>query len=107
VTGHQAARSFFKEHTPFDSLSIDDAPACPGVYLLYSGERLIYIGLAESGSTIRQCLQEHKKGSQSDCTSAATGFDYEVSASARRLYLSYLAIYREWSGGLSPACNEP
>ena len=34
-----------------------EAPASPGVYLLYRADRLIYIGLAEANNTIRQCLQ--------------------------------------------------
>jgi hypothetical protein len=34
------------EHVPFDASNVAQAPASPGVYLLYRGHRLIYIGVA-------------------------------------------------------------
>jgi hypothetical protein len=94
------------EHLPFDSRNVADAPACPGVYLLYRGHRLIYIGLAATGASIRQCLQRHLRGEYGSCTHSATEFDYETSAYAPWLYRHYLAVYLEATGGLLPDCNE-
>jgi len=94
------------EHLPFNARHVEQAPAKPGVYLLYRGHRLIYIGLAAAGGTIRQCLQQHLRGEGGPCTRTATDFDYETSAYASWLYRHYIAIYLEATGGLLPACNE-
>lgn len=78
----------------------------PGVYLLYYGHRLIYIGLAAPACTIRECLGEHLRGERGACTASATEFDYESSVSAPRLYRHYMAIYMGTTGGLMPECND-
>src|SRR5688572_23262739 len=90
------------EHTPFDARNVDQAPAKPGVYLLYRGHRVIYIGLAAPGGTIRQCLQRHLRGEGGRCTRTATDFDYETSAHASWLYRHYVAVYLEATDGLLP-----
>lgn len=94
------------EHVPLDAQSVAAAPASPGVYLLYRGHRLIYIGLADAGSTIRQCLRHHLRGDGGLCTQAATEFDYETSADPAPLYRHYLAVYVHTTGGLLPECND-
>ena len=94
------------EHVAFTEQGVADAPAMPGVYLLYCQHRLIYIGLAPPGSTIRRCLAEHLRGERGACTAAATEFDYESSVCATRLYRHYMAIYLEATGGLIPECND-
>jgi len=94
------------EHAPFNARSVGDAPALPGVYLLYRGHRLVYIGLASTGSTIQECLQRHLRGEGGASTSAATEFDYEISAAAPQLYRHYLAVYMTASGGLMPEGND-
>jgi hypothetical protein len=93
------------EHLPFDARGVAEAPASPGVYLLYRGHRLIYIGLAAAGATIRQSLQRHLNGEGGPCTHAATEFDYETSGDAPLLYRHYLAVYLGATGGLLPDCN--
>lgn len=93
------------EHVPFDAHGVADAPASPGVYLLYRGHRLIYIGLAAAGATIRECLRRHLRGEEGPCTYAATEFDYETSAYAHSLYRHYMAVYLDATGGLLPDCN--
>ena len=91
------------EHAPFNARSVGEAPALPGVYLLYRGHRLIYIGLASAGSTIQECLQQHLCGESSASTSAATEFDYEISVAAPQLYRHYLAVYMTASGEIGRA----
>jgi hypothetical protein len=102
----QRAAATIGEHLPFDARNVDKAPASPGVYLLYRSHRLIYLGLAAPGTTIRQCLYEHLRGDGSPCTRAATEFDYETSAYAFWLYRHYVAVYLDATGGLLPDCNK-
>ena len=93
------------EHVPFDAQRIAETPAAPGVYLLYRQHRLIYIGHAPAGTTIRARLERHLRGEAGACTQAATEFDYETSAYADWLYRHYLAVYLDATGGLLPDCN--
>jgi hypothetical protein len=62
------------------------------VYLLYRGERLIHIGFAARGVTIRGELLRHLRGADPG-TRSATDFDCEPSASPQALYQHYLAVY--------------
>jgi hypothetical protein len=93
------------EHVPFDVRSVARAPAAPGVYLLYRGHRLIYIGVAAGGASIRGCLRQHLGGERGPCTSLATEFDYEASAVPLPLYRHYVGVYLHATGGLLPDCN--
>jgi hypothetical protein len=94
------------EHIPFDARAVAEAPTSPGVYLLYCRHRLIYIGRASAGATIRQCLERHLRGEAGRCTRAATEFDYEASRQPVPLYRHYLAVYLGATGGVLPDCNE-
>lgn len=94
------------EHVPFHARNVAEAPEAPGVYLLYRGHRLVYIGLAAACATIRQCLQRHLRGEGGPCTHRATEFDYETSAYASWRYRHYIAVYLDATGGLLPDCNE-
>jgi hypothetical protein len=90
---------------PFHARCVDGAPASPGVYLLYRGHRLIYIGLAAGGASIRERLRWHLRGAGGACTRSATEFDYEAAADAVPLYRHYLAVYLDATGGRLPDCN--
>jgi hypothetical protein len=94
------------EHVAFHGRSVAQAPEAPGVYLLYRGHRLVYIGLAAAGATIRRSLRQHLRGEGGPCTQSATEFDYEASAEPVALYRHYLAVYLDATGGLLPDCNE-
>jgi hypothetical protein len=94
------------EHLALDAANVAKAPALPGVYLLYRGHRLIYIGVAANGDTIRHRLQHHLGGASGPCAESATQFDYEADADPLPLYWFYRNIYREMTGGLVPECNE-
>jgi hypothetical protein len=103
---HAAPAARLGEHVPFVSRSVAEAPASPGVYLLYRAHRLIYIGLAAVGATIQERLRYHLRGGGGPCTRSATEFDYETSADPVPLYRHYVAVYLDASGGLLPDCNE-
>jgi hypothetical protein len=94
------------EHLPFDARHVAEAPAAPGVYLLYRGHRLIYIGLAAAGATIRERLRHHLGGNGDACTRSASEFDYEASVDPIALYRHYIGVYLSATAGLLPDCNE-
>ena len=94
------------EHVPFDARNVAEAPAAPGVYLLYRGHRLIYIGVAAAGATICDRLLHHLRGDGGRCTRSASEFDYEVSADPIALYRHYVDVYLAATAGLLPDCNE-
>lgn len=93
-------------HAPFVSRHVEEAPALPGVFLLYRSGRLIYLGLAGPGGSIRERLRQHLRGDAGSCTRAATEFDYEASADPVALYRHYLAVYLGTSAGRLPDCNQ-
>jgi hypothetical protein len=106
MKGNGAERTRLGEHVPLNAAGVALAPMLPGVYLLYRGHRLIYLGFAAPGYSIRQCLGEHLRGERGACTAAATEFDYESSGSPSQLYRHYMAIYMDATGGLMPECND-
>ena len=91
---------------PFTDAAIDLSPAAPGVYLLYQNGRLLYIGLAVNGSSIREELASHRRGAHGECTRDATAFSYELAPDPRALHRRYLASHRERHDGRLPAGNE-
>jgi hypothetical protein len=91
---------------PFTAPAIDLSPAEPGVYLLYCDGRLIYIGVAVNGASIRQELGSHFRGARGDGTREATAFSYELTPDPRALHRRYLDTHRDRYGGRMPAANE-
>jgi hypothetical protein len=90
---------------PFTEAAVDVSPAAPGVYLLYQDGRLIYVGVAVNGSSIRQELASHLSGACGECTCRATAFLYEIAADPLRLHRYYVAAHRQRYGGRLPPCN--
>jgi excinuclease UvrABC nuclease subunit len=83
------------------------APRRSGVYVLYTGDDLIYIGRAQGGnSTIRSCLESHLEGGEGPCTQAFTQYRYETTRAdvgrERELFREYK---REHNSEL-PKCND-
>lgn len=59
--------------------NVDQVPEAPGVYALYEGGQVIYVGAAIGrGETIRSRLREHLAGSQPPGRATAKAFSYEV-----------------------------
>jgi hypothetical protein len=94
-----------REQVPFDAPNVAEAPATAGVYFLYSGHRMIYIGVAANGATIQERLECHLRGDDSTCTERATGFACEPARDPLPLYWAYMNVYRGGVGGLLPDCN--
>lgn len=62
-----------------------------GVYLLWQGGEVIYIGRTGAGQNLRQCLLDHQSGALGPCTAAATHYSWEVTAEAVERYLDLLS----------------
>ena len=65
----------------FNRATIEHAPEKPGVYGLFQGEELIFIGrAADRGEhSIRELLRRHQDGAFGDCTMKATHYTWEIS----------------------------
>jgi hypothetical protein len=72
--------------------SIGTAPEQEGVYALYQGNELIYIGKAEQGGSIKSSLQNHLSGVD-PCTRTATAYRYEICDNPRHREELYLQVY--------------
>ena len=91
----------------FSEDNIAHAPEEAGVYALYRGDSLIYIGRAEGGltvTTIRAHLKNHQAGHFGPLASQATHYRCEVHpdpvAREHELLREYEALH-----GHPPACN--
>ena len=55
------------------------APEETGVYALWHGDEMIYVGRApEKAQGIQHCLIEHLQGSRGACTANATHYSWEI-----------------------------
>jgi hypothetical protein len=89
----------------FDEASVSAAPAAPGVYFLYGGERLLYVGIAVHGTGIRQELEKHRRGDHGPRTRAATAFEYELTRDPVVASREYLLAHMAQNRGRLPPCN--
>jgi hypothetical protein len=90
---------------PFSAERVSSAPHSPGVYFLSRRHRLIFIGLAPPGTTVRAALLAHLWGEACACTREATEFEYDCSPNSAALHRYYMDSYRLRTGGLVPQCN--
>ena len=91
----------------FSEEDIGRAPEESGVYALYQGDRLIYIGRAEGGlaiTTIRAHLKNHQAGHFGPLASQATHYRCEVHPHPVAREHELLAEY-EARHGQPPPCN--
>ena len=90
----------------FTEDNVEKAPDKPGVYALYDGDELIYIGRAMGeGVTIRSRLQDHKSGREGPCTKGASHYKRALTPSPAAREKALLIEYRKAKGEL-PRCNE-
>ena len=57
------------EYAPYD---------VSGVYVLWEGDEVIYIGRTGNARNIRSCLLEHLDGTRGSCTRTATHYSWEI-----------------------------
>jgi hypothetical protein len=94
-----------KTRYPFTRNMIAGAPKDMGVYALWRGDRLIYIGRAlGGGTTISSRLNEHMSGALCDCSRQATHYSWEIVLQPIVRELELLEEHRKAAGALPP-CN--
>ncbi len=105
----EAVPSFFTSNdtsaTPFTPEHLALAPAATGVYFLYRGERLVYIGVAVHGTGIRHELHNHLRGSYGPPTQNVTAYGYELTRDPIVVKHEYLEMHKASFGGRLPAYN--
>ena len=65
----------------FNRRMLDNAPDEFGVYALFYGEELVYVGAAQ-GTSIKACLILHQDGALGECTMKATKYTWEITRHA-------------------------
>ncbi len=87
--------------------NLKSAPKSHGVYILYEGDRLIYIGRAAGKDvTINSRLNSHASGSEGACTKAFTHYRREKTENAEARETELLEEYKQANNGQRPACND-
>jgi excinuclease UvrABC nuclease subunit len=93
------------DRLPFVAALVDSAPTANGIYVLYEGEELIYVGRAVGlYVTIRSRLKCHFRGDEGPCTQRATHYTWRICADGEQLERELLAAYNYQYGRL-PRCN--
>lgn len=88
---------------PFTEDNVNRSPDSPGVYFLFDGNELIYIGQSEE--SIRDRLQSHLEGYDGPCTQNATHYMREVCSDPVAREEQLLREFKRQHGRL-PRCNE-
>src|SRR3954469_6672087 len=65
---------------PFTRAAVEFAPEESGIFGLFDGNELIYIGRAENRAnhSIRALLLRHQDGAMGECTMKATHYTWEI-----------------------------
>ncbi len=70
--------AIFEKKWSFAAAVIEHAPQEPGIYALWEGEEMVYLGRAVTGG-IQAALREHLEGRRGACTKQATHYSWEIS----------------------------
>ncbi len=86
---------------PFTESAINQVLNLSGVYALYRGNELTYYG---KSVTVRDRLQEHRRGEDGYCTKTSTRFAVEYTTAPTARERSLLQEFKRAYGRL-PRCN--
>jgi hypothetical protein len=84
---------------------LEGAPSEVGLYALWDGDELIYLGRASPSATIRACLVEHFVRRVCPCTAKATHYSWELSLRPAARELEILSEFMT-RNGRKPRCNQ-
>ena len=92
---------------PYKAAIIDLAPEESGIYGLFDGFELIYIGVAnrDMGQSIRACLLRHQHGTLGNCTINATSYSWEISYQPKERQTEVLEHHVQ-ANGSDPRCQQ-
>lgn len=90
-----------KPRYAFNRRMVEGAPRDMGVYILYRGSEVLYIGRAVS---IQSRLQDHMDGAVCECSRRATHYSWELVLQPHLREAEMLQEQRERAGALPP-CN--
>lgn len=83
---------------------IENAPVTPGVYWLWDGDEVIYIGMSEEDS-VQSRLKDHLRGNEGPCTQGADSFSFDTSRIPNVAERIDLLRFQQSFGEL-PRCND-
>ena len=90
---------------------VSRCPLSPGVYRLYSAERILHVGLAAGDATVHSEVLAHARGEYGAATQAADRVDWEVAPDAVLAYRRFLSMYAaatyDASGGIDRESASP
>jgi hypothetical protein len=90
---------------PFTRAMIEHAPEEPGVFGLFDGDELVYVGKAVlDGLSIKDCLLLHQDGVRGGCTMRATSYTWEISLWPAPREKELLAGFQQ-RAGRDPRCQ--
>ena len=75
--------------------SMEEVPACAGVYRLYEGGQLVHVGMAAGTATLRSELTRHARGEYGPDTQRADRVDWELVPDDSHAYEAFVALYNE------------
>jgi hypothetical protein len=75
--------------------SLEEVPACAGVYRLYAGSVLLHIGMAAGTATLRSELLRHTRGEYGPDTQRADRMEWQVVPDDGFAYEAFVALYNE------------
>lgn len=94
---------FFAPQWELTPYMVSLLPELPGVFALWEGKELVYIGRATPPTTLRALLEQHVRG-QHACTARASHYAWQLALDPakkeRELLAQYRALYRQF-----PRCN--
>jgi hypothetical protein len=88
----------------FNAGMVDGAPEERGVYGLWDGEDLIFLGRSQGALTIQHALREHLSGRAGPCTSRATHYAWELCFEPAEREAELLAAFKAQFRRV-PRCN--
>ena len=91
---------------PFKRAMIEHSPDEPGIYGLFYGDELVYVGRAlDRTKSIKVSLLRHQDGVHGECTMKATTYTWEVSSYPSGREAQVLAEFLEQRGH-DPLCQK-
>ena len=90
----------------FTRALIEYAPAeVGGVYVLWDGDEVIYIGRTGGATNIRACLLEHLDGKHGECTHKATHYSWEITIWGAARETELLSLFAK-ENARDPRCQQ-